>query len=101
MSEIKAFDGEMMSDHQRPTSARRLNMTIMAEPGFTAVCAALIAAVAWVSPAASQQPPASSTSPQVTPAQPGSMTKLYDMFGPEQKKIADGIPLVSWACRWE
>ena len=47
-------------------------MTIMAKPGFTAVCAALIAAVALVSPATSQQPPASSTSPQVTPAQPGS-----------------------------
>lgn len=51
----------------------------------------LIAAVALVSPATSQPPPASSTSPQVTPAQPGSLTKLYDIFGSEQKKVADGI----------
>ncbi len=47
-------------------------MTIMAKPRFTAAGAALIAAVALVSPAASQQPPApGSTSPQVTPAEPG------------------------------
>ncbi len=47
-------------------------MTIMAKPRFTAACAALIAAVALVSPATAQQPPApGSRSLQVTPAQPG------------------------------
>jgi hypothetical protein len=47
-------------------------MTIMAKPRLTAAYAAFIAAVALVTPATSQQPPASgSTPPQVAPAQPG------------------------------
>lgn len=47
-------------------------MTIMANLRFTAGCSALVAAVTLVSPATSQQPPASgSTSPHAAPAQPG------------------------------
>lgn len=50
-------------------------MTIMAKPGFTAACAAFIAAVAVTTPATSQQQPMPGhTPPQAAPAQPGTGT---------------------------
>ena len=50
-------------------------MTIMAKPGFTATCAAFIAAVALATPATSQQQPMPGhTPPQAAPAQPGTGT---------------------------
>ena len=75
MTQIKALGIEAMFADHVIHSARNRKMTIMAKPGFSAACAAFIAAVVLATPATSQQQPMTGhTPPQAAPDQPGTGT---------------------------
>lgn len=93
MTQIKALGIEVTFADHAIHSARNRKMTIMVKPGFTAACAAFIAAVALALPSTSQQQPMPGhTPPQPAPAQSGTGTSQQMMqHGMDRGRAGQGM----------